>query len=190
MSIGFMAVFPWSVRSCNVRMANRVAAIGLCLVFGLRRLRGVRLIDARIDRRGVDGGGVVRKRLIAGAQATLERRCVAGLSDLASASAVYGLVASGIGSLNESILVERGFTPDIHHQVLAVTAITGLPGTSQRRTGRAHVVADGRCRCAARLAAGLIARAHVTTVAQVMVQAVATGIVGGSIMVVSRALGR
>src|SRR5262245_48360875 len=46
----------------------------------------------------------------------------------ALASSVYGLVASGIGLLNESILAERGFTPDIYYQALAVTAITGLFG--------------------------------------------------------------
>ena len=46
----------------------------------------------------------------------------------ALASSVYGLVASGIGLFNESILAERGFAPDVYHTALAVTAITGLAG--------------------------------------------------------------
>ena len=33
----------------------------------------------------------------------------------ALASAAYGLVASGIGLFNESILAERGFAPDVYH---------------------------------------------------------------------------
>ena len=44
------------------------------------------------------------------------------------ASSLYGLVASGIGLFNESILAERGFAPDIYYTALAVTAITGLAG--------------------------------------------------------------
>ena len=44
------------------------------------------------------------------------------------ASSLYGLVASGIGLFNESILAERGFAPDVYHRALAVTAITGLAG--------------------------------------------------------------
>jgi hypothetical protein len=44
------------------------------------------------------------------------------------ASAMYGLIASGIGLFNESILAERGFAPAVYHQALAVTAITALGG--------------------------------------------------------------
>ena len=46
----------------------------------------------------------------------------------ALSSAAYGLVASGIGLFNESILAERGFAPDVYYTALAVTAITGLAG--------------------------------------------------------------
>ena len=78
----------------------------------------------------VDGGGASRKSdRTSGAQATLgEALRSPAFWVFALASAVYGLVASGIGLLNESILVERGFTPDIYYQALAVTAITGLFG--------------------------------------------------------------
>ncbi len=43
-------------------------------------------------------------------------------------AALYGLVASGIGLFNESILAERGFGPDVYYQTLVVTAMTGLAG--------------------------------------------------------------
>jgi rhodanese-related sulfurtransferase/cyanate permease len=103
----------------------------------------------------------------------------------ALASSVYGLVASGIGLLNESILVERGFTPDIYYTALAVTAITGLAGNfaagalAPRVSLRAILVV-----AMVVLAAGLAALARVSTPAQVMVQAVAMGIAGGFVTVV------
>ena len=114
----------------------------------------------------------------------------------ALASSVYGLVASGIGLLNESILVERGFTPDIYYQALAVTAITGLLGNfaagalAGRVSLRTILVTALLV-----LAAGLAALAHVATDAHVMAQAVAMGVAGGFIMVVffsfwGRAYGR
>ena len=94
-------------------------------------------------------------------------------------------MASGIGLLNESILAERGFTPDIYYTALAVTAITGLAGNfaagalAPRVSLRVILVT-----ALAVLAAGLTALAHVSTGTQVMVQAVAMGIAGGFITVV------
>ena len=43
-------------------------------------------------------------------------------------AALYGLVASGIGLFNESILAERGFGPEVYYQSLVVTAMTALAG--------------------------------------------------------------
>jgi len=103
----------------------------------------------------------------------------------ALASSVYGLVASGIGLLNESILAERGFAPDIYYSALAVTAITGLAGNfaagalAPRVSLRAILIV-----AMVVLAAGLAALARVSTPAQVMVQAVAMGIAGGFVTVV------
>ena len=42
--------------------------------------------------------------------------------------ALYGLVASGIGLFNESILAEQGFGAKVYYQTLVVTAMTGLAG--------------------------------------------------------------
>jgi len=200
MSIGFMAAFPLVgalVQSSGWRMAW--AAIGLCLVFGLAPIAW--LFDRSTPESigvEVDGGGVSQEEeQIAGAHATLgEALRSPAFWVFALASAVYGLVASGIGLLNESILVERGFTPDIYYQALAVTAITGLlgnfaAGALAGRTSLRTVLVTALLV----LAAGLTALAHVTTIAQVMAQAVAMGIAGGFIMVVffafwGRAYGR
>jgi MFS family permease len=200
MSIGFMAVFPLVgalVQSSGWRIAW--AAIGLCLVFGLAPIAWLfdRSTPESIGAE-VDGGGVSQEeQRIAGAQATLgEALRSPAFWVFALASAVYGLVASGIGLLNESILVERGFTPGIYYQALAVTAMTGLignfaAGALAGRTSLRTVLVTALLV----LAAGLTALAHVTTVAQVMAQAVAMGIAGGFIMVVffafwGRAYGR
>ena len=59
----------------------------------------------------------------------------------ALASSVYGLVASGIGLLNESILAERGFAPDVYYTALAVTAITGLGRQFRGRSARSTRIA-------------------------------------------------
>src|SRR4029434_3821648 len=175
------------------------AAIGVGLVFGLAPLAW--LFDRSTPESigiEVDGGGTQDDtQLDAGGQATLGealRSQACWVCD--AASSVYGLVASGIGLLNESILVERGFTPDIYYQALAVTAITGLlgnfaAGALAGRTSLRTILITALLV----LAAGLTALAHVTTVAQVMVQAVAMGVAGGFIMVVffafwGRAYGR
>jgi len=200
MSIGFMAAFPLVgalVQSSGWRIAW--AAIGLCLVFGLAPIAWLfdRSTPESIGAE-VDGGGVSQEeQQIAVAQATLgEALRSPAFWIFALASAVYGLVASGIGLLNESILVERGFTPDIYYQALAVTAITGLlgnfaAGALAGRTSLRTVLVTALLV----LAAGLTGLAHVTTVAQVMAQAVTMGVAGGFIMVVffafwGRAYGR
>jgi MFS family permease len=201
MSIGFMAAFPLVgalVQSSGWRQAW--AAIGIALVFGLAPIAW--LFDRStpeaigLDVDGGDGGAPDEPHH-SGAHATLGDALrspafwVFGL-----ASAVYGLVASGIGLLNESILVERGFTADIYYQALAVTAITGLfgnfaAGALAGRTSLRVILVTALLV----LAAGLAGLAHVTTVAQVMAQAVAMGVAGGFIMVVffsfwGRAYGR
>ena len=114
----------------------------------------------------------------------------------ALASSVYGLVASGIGLFNESILSARGFAPEVYHTALAVTAITGLfgnfaAGAFADRGSLRHVLVAALLI----LTAALAALAHVTTVGHVMAQAVAMGIAGGFVMVVffsfwGRAYGR
>lgn len=103
----------------------------------------------------------------------------------ALASALYGLVASGIGLFNESVLAERGFAPQVYHRALAVTAITGLAGNvvagawADRGSLRGVLIAAMLV-----LGGALAVLPHVASMWHVMMQAVAMGIAGGFVMVV------
>jgi MFS family permease len=99
-------------------------------------------------------------------------------------AALYGLVASGIGLFNESILAERGFNADVYYQTLVVTAITALAGNFgggwlAMRMSLQNLLAISLFV----LAAGLAALPHVTTIVQVMAWATAMGLGGGLVMV-------
>jgi MFS family permease len=99
-------------------------------------------------------------------------------------TALYGLVASGIGLFNESILAERGFGASVYYRTLGVTALTALAGNflGGWLAGR---VALGRLLAGALLvlAGGLAALPWVATLAHVMAWAVAMGLGGGLVMV-------
>jgi MFS family permease len=114
----------------------------------------------------------------------------------AAGAALYGLVASGIGLFNESILAERGFSADVYYQTLVVTALTALAGNFAGgwladRWSMPRLMATAM----AVLAAGLGVLPYVTTVPQVMGWAVLMGVGGGFVMVLffgywARAYGR
>ena len=99
-------------------------------------------------------------------------------------AALYGLVASGIGLFNESILNERGFDAGVYYQSLVVTAMTALAGNFlggwlARRVRLGLLLAAAL----AILAAGLAALPHVTTITHIMLWATAMGLGGGLVMV-------
>lgn len=196
MSIGFMAAFPLVgslVQSVGWRMAW--AAIGLGLVFGLAPLAWLldrstpESIGAEVDGGddGPDGAAPPRGSVDDTPTSTTFRDALRtpAFWVFALAASMYGLVASGIGLLNESILVERGFAADVYYRALAVTAITGLAGNfiAGALAGR---VSLRMILLAALLVlgGGLIGLAHVSTEAEVMVQAVTMGVGGGFVMVV------
>jgi MFS family permease len=99
-------------------------------------------------------------------------------------SALYGLIASGIGLFNESILAERGFGPNIYYQTLVVTAMTGLGGNFIGGW-LARTVPLNRLMSIslAVLTLGLLALPHIVTIAMVMGWAVMMGLGGGLVMV-------
>jgi rhodanese-related sulfurtransferase/cyanate permease len=194
MSIGFMAAFPLVgavVQSAGWRVAW--ASIGAALLIGLAPLAwwldrsSPEAIGLKVDGEPSSDAPVdVTEDGAEAAQATLGQALRSpAFWVFALASSVYGLVASGIGLLNESILAERGFAPDVYYTALAVTAITGLAGNfaagalAPRLSLRVILVS-----AMAVLTVGLMALAHVSTAPQVMVQAVAMGIAGGFITVV------
>jgi len=185
MSIGFMIAFPLVgavVSSRGWRAAW--AGIGVALVAGLAPVAWLFVRsepEANLELESVAGATADTGRDATLAVALRSPAFwVFGL-----AAALYGLVASGIGLFNESILVERGFAPGIYYNALAVTAITGLAGNfiagawADRGSLRRVLVA-----ALLLLAGALAALPHVTTPAHVMGQAVAMGVAGGFVMVV------
>jgi len=199
-SVAFMLAFPLIgalVQSAGWRFAW--SAIGLALVCGLAPLAWV------LDRSSPESIGLEVDGGIEAADPSDDDTAQFTLGDalrspafwvFALAASMYGLVASGIGLLNESILTERGFTADVYYRALAVTAITGLAGNfvAGALAGRVSLRAILMAALLV-LAAGLIGLAHVSTEAQVMAQAVTMGVGGGFVMVVffsfwGRAYGR
>lgn len=99
-------------------------------------------------------------------------------------TALYGLVASGIGLFNESILAERGFGPNVYYQTLAVTAMTALIGNFLGGWLSSRVPL-GRLMAAALfvLAGGVLALPFVASLTHVIAWATAMGLGGGLVMV-------
>lgn len=111
-------------------------------------------------------------------------------------AALYGLVASGIGLFNESILAERGFGPNVYYQTLVVTAMSGLAGNFIGGWLARFVPLNRLMAISlAVLMAGLLALPHVGTLGMAMAWAVMMGLGGGLVMVLffsvwARAYGR
>ena len=99
-------------------------------------------------------------------------------------AALYGLVASGIGLFNESILAERGFGANTYYQTLVVTAMTGLAGNFIGGW-LARFVPLNRLMAISLfvLTTGLLALPHVSTMMMAMAWAVMMGLGGGLVMV-------
>jgi MFS family permease len=99
-------------------------------------------------------------------------------------AALYGLVASGIGLFNESILAERGFGADVYYQTLIVTAMTALMGNFGGGWLATRMPLTSLLSISLLvLALGLAALPHVTGIGQVMAWATAMGLGGGLVMV-------
>nr|WP_309697407.1 MFS transporter [Armatimonas sp.] len=124
MTIGFMAAFP-GVGAVIEKSGWRVAwsGIGWALVLVLAPLALLLVknppLSPVIEREGAWGreGATLSEAL------KTPTFWVMGLS-----SALYALIASGIGLFNESVLKELGFAAGVYHTTLAVTAMTGLIG--------------------------------------------------------------
>jgi MFS family permease len=189
LSIGFMIAFPvvgsivqsrgWRAAWFAIGAAILAILVPLALLLVRRSPESIGLSP--------DGTGSAesRTRNPEPAGATL-REALSTLAFwvFAIGSALYGLIASGIGLFNESILAERGFGPSIYYQTLVVTAMTGLVGNFIGGW-LARTVALNRLMAIslAVLALGLVALPHIVTMAMVMVWAVMMGLGGGLVMV-------
>ena len=176
MSVGFMIAFP-IVGAIVQQRGWRAAwlAVGVALLVALAPLAW--LLPARDP--DIDGVEAAAD----GALWTDAIRTPA-FWIFATGTALYGLVASGIGLFNESILAQRGFGPDIYYQTLAVTAMTGLAGNFAGGW-LASRVALSRLLAVSLfvLVAGLLALPHLSTMAHVMAWATAMGLGGGLVTV-------
>lgn len=180
LSVGFMIAFPAVgavVRAAGWRGAWALVGIGLLLLaavsFGiLRRSAGPE-------------SGTSSAPTAAGDDFTLmEALASPAFWVFGLASSVYGLVASGIGLFNESILAELGFAPGLYLTSLAITALTGLGGNFLggwwlTRTPARLVMVTAM----SLLALGLAALPHLTATWMVFVQAAIMGLAGGLVTV-------
>jgi MFS family permease len=189
MSVGFMIAFP-SVGVLVQQRGWRAAwlAIGLTLIAAVAPLgwilvrRGPEACGLLPD--GDRGAAMPRGHAEVSGYAWIDALRAPAFWIFAIGTSLYGLVASGIGLFNESILAERGFSADIYYQTLAITAMTALAGNFVGGW-LATRVALGRLMAVALLVlvAGLLALPHVATRAQVAAWATAMGLGGGLVMV-------
>ena len=186
MSIGFMAAFP-AVGAVVQQSGWRSAwlTIGLALVFVLAPL-GWLVVRRGPESTAEETGGT-------DGYAWTDAIRTPAFWVFAIGAALYGLVASGIGLFNESILAERGFGREVYYNTLAVTAITALAGnfaggwlaSAGSKDPASMRLPLGRLMAIALtvLAAGLVALPHLTSLTHVMAWATLMGLGGGLVMV-------
>jgi MFS family permease len=200
LSVGFMLAFP-VVGYIVIQYGWRTAwtAVGLSLLLGLAPL-GWLLVRRSPEacRLPPDGERPVEDDIV---EVTTGHTLWQALSTpsfwvFGLASAVYGLIASGIALFNESILAERGFDASTYHRSLVIVALTALVGnflggwlTSKWSMNRLLALAMGL------LAGSLLSLPHVRTQAHVAAYAIVMGLAGGFVIVIffsfwSRAFGR
>ncbi len=200
LSVGFMVAFP-VIGAMVITTGWRVTwwTIGLTLLFGLAPLSFL------LVRRSPESCSVPADGEISPGQVTGERSAGFTLAQALAtpsfwvfglASAVYGLIASGIALFNESILAERGFDASTYHRSLVIVALTALFGnflggwlTSKWSMNKLLALSM------LLLAGSLLALPHVTTQAHVALYAIVMGLAGGFVIVIffaywSRAYGR
>ena len=190
MSIGFMIAFPLvGILVQNRGWRRAWLSVGVAIIAGLTPLAwlvvrrspesiglvpdGLPALDARRSTMDDLSGYTLRAALLTPA-----------FWVFAIGAALYGLVASGIGLFNESILVERGFGPNIYYQTLVVTAMTALAGNFLGGWLAGHVPLNRLMAISLFvLTGGLLALPHVSTYAMAMAWAACMGLGGGLVMV-------
>ncbi len=189
LSIGFMIAFPVVgavVASAGWRQAW--AGIGIALLLGLVPAAWG-LARRSPESCGLAPDGVVRTdspQAPAIASYSLgQALATPAFWVFASASAIYGLIASGIALFNESILAEIGFEASVYHNSLVITALTGLGGNFLGGWLAAKWCMNRLMSLAmSMLALSLLALPHLRSIAQVAAYAAMMGVAGGFVMVI------
>ena len=181
LSIGFMLAFPLIgeiVLSRGWRTAWWI--IGLALLLGLAPL-ALLLVRRSPESVSIDPDGDESPADYTLSQAlSTPSFWIFGI-----ASAVYGLIASGIALFNESILAERRFDASTYHRSLIIVALTSLVGNflggwiaSKWKMNRLLALAM------VLLAGSLVALPHVSTQVHVAIYAAVMGLAGGFVIVI------
>jgi MFS family permease len=187
LSIGFMLAFPLIgaiVLSNGWRTAWWI--IGLALLFGLAPLA---LLLARRSPESCsidpDGEPTEISKELPTDYTLREALSTPSFWVFGIASAVYGLIASGIALFNESILAERRFDASTYHRSLVIVALTSLVGNflggwiaSKWKMNRLLALAM------VLLAGSLAALPHVSTQLHVAIYAAVMGLAGGFVIVI------
>lgn len=187
LSIGFMSAFPLIgtiVLSNGWRTAWSL--IGVALLFGLAPL-ALLLVRRSPESCSIDPDGQPDSP---GDERSTDYTLREALSTpsfwvFGIASAVYGLIASGIALFNESILAERRFDASTYHQSLIVIALTSLAGNSLGGWIASKWQMNRLLSLAMILLAGsLAALPHVSTQTHVTIYAAVMGLAGGFVIVI------
>jgi len=181
--IGFIAAFPTvggAVLSHGWRAAwNGIGLALLCVVVP------VSWLVARDGAQFVGDATRVNEELGVSGFTLGEALRGASFWTFASASAMFGLVYSGISLFNQSILEQRGFDATVFHSVLVVSTMLGLAanfagGWLAQRWPIQRLMGIGM----AVLASALVALPLVRSLAHVYLYAAAIGVSGGVVTVV------
>lgn len=186
LSVGFMMAFPL-IGAMVIGNGWRTTwwAIGLALLFGLAPL-SLLLVRRSPEACLLENDGEVVQEREAETGFTL-RQALATPSFwvFGIASAVYGLIASGIALFNESILAERGFTATTYHRSLVIVALTALAGNFLGGWLASRWTMNRLLALAMLLLAGsLLSLPHVRSEAHVAAYAVVMGFAGGFVIVI------
>ena len=186
LSIGFMLAFPLIgaiVLSNGWRTAWWI--VGLGLILGLAPL-ALLLVRRSPESCSIDPDGQTDINSELPSDYTLtEALSTPSFWVFGIASAIYGLIASGIALFNESILAERQFDASTYHRSLVIVALTSLVGNflggwiaSKWRMNRLLALAM------VLLAGSLAALPHVSTQIHVAIYASVMGLAGGFVIVI------
>jgi len=187
LSIGFMLAFPLIgaiVLSNGWRTAWWI--VGLALLFGLAPL-ALLLVRRSPESCSIDPDGEPTEisNELSTDYTLREALSTPSFWVFGIASAIYGLIASGIALFNESILAERQFDASTYHRSLIIVALTSLVGNflggwiaSKWKMNRLLALAM------VLLAGSLVALPHVSTQLHVAIYAAVMGLAGGFVIVI------
>lgn len=186
LSAGFMIAFPL-IGAMVISNGWRLTwwAIGLALLFGLAPL-SLLLVRRSPEACLLENDGeVVQDQKPAAGFTLAQALATPSFWVFGVASAIYGLIASGIALFNESILAERGFDASTYHRSLIIVALTALVGNFLGGWLASRWTMNRLLTLAMLLLAGsLLSLPHVKTELHVAAYAVVMGLAGGFVIVI------